>query len=99
MPTVSDVVTSAADPVPTGFTPHASGLVVPADVARIREVWTNDERKQLARALGLCDQRQVLVGLKCGRPGCPDPMLRRVETPEGFSLRCGCVDRVIRRRV
>lgn len=84
--------------MPTGFAPHASGLVVPTEVARVREVWTNDERKLLARALGLCGAHQVLVGLQCGRPGCPEPIIRRVETPEGFALRCGCVERVIQRR-
>lgn len=76
-----------------GFAPrNGSGLLVPTDYARTRQVWTNAERRILDRATKLCNSRNVGVSLYCVDCGTKRP-LERIQDINGFTLRCDCRDR------
>lgn len=75
-----------------------SGLLVPEEQVRNRQVWTRDEWKQMNRASGILNGHGVAVLMRCSRPDCPDSMLRPERLADGSSvLRCGCTDRVLSR--
>lgn len=92
-------MTLAIDPsVSPGYREHVSGLLVPEDVSRARQVWTADEWRLLDRAMTLLGGHMVAVRLACGSSGCSDRTLTRVPTPDGgYVLRCACTDRVFQR--
>ena len=83
-----------------GFARHASGLFVPDEVARPREVWTRDEWRVLERATTLLTARNILLYLRCALPACAEAPLERRRNPDGgLTLRCAHLDRVIPRRL
>lgn len=85
---------------PAGFSPHTSGLFVPDEVARRREVWPRDEWKQVDRAARVLNGHQIAVLMKCGIPGCPEPALEAQQRHDGaLALRCGCTERLLTRAV
>lgn len=83
---------------PHGFHPHASGLIVPEALARVREVWTPAEFKILQRATKLLASYQVEVYFGCPEPDCKTQPLERVTNGDGgFTLRCAHKDRIFTR--
>jgi hypothetical protein len=80
--------------VSEGFREHASGLLVPSDISRVREVWTRDEWKLLERAAKLLTARGVELFLGCPEPGCKSAPIQRVRRADGgMTLRCAHKDR------
>lgn len=82
--------------VAPGFAQHASGLYVPEEHKREREVWTYDEWRALERATKLLDARGVTLYLACPEEACKGaPIERRRNLDGGITLRCAHKDRVI----
>lgn len=85
-------------PVPDGFRRDAngSGLVVPEELSRKREVITKDEWRALERAIQrVLGPREIAFTMRCVHPGCPDPAMVRIRNADGgFTLRCGHAERV-----
>lgn len=83
-----------------GFHPHASGLLVPDDLARKRQVWTKDEGRLLDRLAKLLNERGMLLNLACQNPKCAQSRkpLERFRMANGdYVLRCECTDRVFQK--
>lgn len=79
---------------PTGYAPHASGLLVPTEISRQREVWTQGDSKAVTRALKLLQDREIAVFLACPYQECRDKPLERVRNADGtLTLRCAHKDR------
>src|SRR5205807_1921718 len=77
------------------FRAHASGLIVPEALSRIREVITKDEWKALSKAIQkVLGPRRIKFLFFCDHEGCSAPRVERIRTADGFVLRCGCRDRV-----
>lgn len=79
---------------PAGFRRAGSGLIVPEDVSRTREVWTYDEWRTLEKATKLLSGRGVQLLMRCAQPDCQkSPMERRRRPDGGITLRCSHADR------
>lgn len=91
----------AADPA---FREHASGLIVPEELSRTREVWTFEDWRVLERATKLLESRGLQFFLRCAscaareqRLGKPITPLERLRRRDGaLTLRCGCTEREFR---
>lgn len=85
-----------ADTVPKGFRrATGSGLIVPEDLSREREVWTHDEGRLLDRATKLANKRELKLLLACKHPDCQKAPIERLRLPNGdWVLRCQHRDRV-----
>lgn len=81
---------------PTGFREHASGLIVPAELSRERQIWTREEWKLLNRVTKMLDGHGVSILLKCDQPACKAAPIQALRLPSGdFRLRCAHADRVM----
>lgn len=83
----------------TGFRKAGSGLLVPAGMARPREVWTADERKVMDRAAKLALLHGIKLTLRCVRDGCRGALERTQDAMGQDVLRCECRDRVMARNL
>lgn len=85
--------------LPAGFArAPGSGLILPEEDARPRQVWTKDEARLLQRATRLLESRGVVLFLGCAEPGCADSPLRASRAADGSTiLRCAHLDRVLTR--
>lgn len=82
----------------TGFAPHASGLLVPEEFKRDREVWIDAESKAVMKALTLLESRGVAVFLGCADARCTTAPLERHRNLDGsITLRCNHKDRLLSR--
>lgn len=87
-----------------GFREHASGLIVPDEVSRTREVWTFEEWRVIERATQLLNSRGLDFFLRCGpctaraaAAHTPPPILERRRRADGaLTLRCDCTEREFR---
>ena len=87
-------------PSPAGFAPHPSGLLVPEELKRAREVWGWDEWKVVERATKFLTGRKVALFFGCHRPACQRTPIERIPNLDGgFTLRCQHLDRVVVRRL
>lgn len=85
---------------PAGYVPHRSGLVVPEGASRVRQVWPDTEFRAFDRAMKLAEAHNVEWRLRCGQPDCPDRAMERIQGVDGgYTLRCGCTDRVFTRAI
>ena len=76
----------------------ASGLLVPEDTPREREVWTKDEWKTLNRAIKLLALRGIRFQFACEDERCRREKLELLSQPDGsFLLRCAHKDRILSR--
>lgn len=81
-----------------GFATHASGLLVPEEFKREREVWTRDEGRLLDRFIKLAEARGLAVFLGCPESGCEKTPVERIRNLDGgITLRCQHKDRVFQR--
>lgn len=79
---------------------RASGLLVPEEISRGREVWPWSEIRELNKVIRMVNARHVSLLLKCEEPGCPAPKLERIDNPDGgFTLRCAHLDRVFTKAI
>ena len=80
--------------IATGVRQSASGLWVPEELSREREVWTRDEARLLERATKLLESRGVALYLRCTHPDCATVPIERLRAADGgLLLRCGHRDR------
>ena len=78
-----------------GFAPHASGLLVPEEFQRAREVWTREELRTIDKATALFASRGVQVFLRCEQPDCQRTPMERIRSIDGgITYRCAHKDRV-----
>ena len=79
-----------------GFALHDSGLLVPEEFKRQREVWSREELRTIDKATKLLESRGVLVYLGCVDPACRQngPMERIRSLDGGITYRCSHKDRV-----
>ena len=79
-----------------GFAQHASGLYVPEEVSREREVWLREEWAALERATKLLTSRGLEFHFCCPKAECAgEPIERRRNLDGGITLRCNHKDRVV----
>jgi len=84
----------------SGFHPHASGLLVPEDVAREREVWTRDEWKALEKVTKFLQGKGVELFMGCTHHDCKKLPIERIRRADGgLTLRCAHKDREIIPRI
>lgn len=80
------------------FREHASGLLVPADVSRKREVWTSDEWRLLNRLTRLMESRGMQLLMRCTHPDCKKAPIESIRQADGSNvLRCEHADRVFQK--
>lgn len=80
---------------PAGFRRSvASGLILPEEISRKREVWTYQEWRTIDKATKLLAERGIQVLMRCSRPECQDKPMERIRRHDGgITLRCNHVDR------
>ena len=80
-----------------GFATHeGSGLLVPEELKRQREVWTREDWMILERATKLLMSRGLDLLLRCPEPGCIETPIERMRNLDGgITLRCPHKDRVV----
>ena len=80
-----------------GFALHGSGLFVPEELKRQREVWSLQEFKALDKVTQWLEARGVRVFLGCADPDCnkAGPMDRIRSLDGGITYRCPHKDRVV----
>ena len=83
----------------TGYREHASGLLVPAELSRVREVWTKDEWRLINRAFKLLESRKVAIFLGCSETAaCKAAPIESIrQGGSTYLLRCAHKDRVLQR--
>lgn len=78
------------------FRRNASGLLVPAEISREREVWTRDEFKLLDRVARFLAGKGVDMFFGCPVDGCKGAPIERIRNADGgLTLRCAHKDRVV----
>lgn len=81
---------------PDPFKRHASGLFVPEEVSREREVWTRAEWKTVDRATMFLKGRGLTVFFSCTDQRCQAGPIEKRENLDGtVTLRCAHKDRVL----
>lgn len=79
------------------FQEHTSGLLVPKEVVRKRQVFTKEEWRLLDRVSKLFHTKGVALLMECDNPACTKK-IQQVATPgAGLILRCQCTDRVLQK--
>lgn len=72
-----------------------SGLIVPEEISRERQLMTWQEWRDLERVTKRLEARGMTLQLKCNDPRCQREPIKRVRTPEGgISFQCAHADRV-----
>lgn len=75
---------------------HESGLFVPEEHSRLREVWTRTEWKTVDRATKFLESRGLKVLFGCEDPRCEKAAIEKRENVDGtVTLRCAHKDRVL----
>lgn len=83
-----------------GFSRHESGLLVPEEHKRTREVWTRDEVKAVMKALAILERRGIANFMGCSHPGCETAPLERHRNLDGsITMRCNHKDRILSRAI
>jgi hypothetical protein len=74
---------------PAAFRAHASGLIVPEDISRARDVFTDSESRTINRAVTLLNQHGIEVYFGCPLESCKKrPMEPRRLANGDFVLEC-----------
>lgn len=81
------------------FREHASGLMVPTELSRERQVWTKSESALIDRATKLLGSRGLLMFLGCQEERCKKagPITRRRGAGGEMILQCEHMDRIFTR--
>jgi hypothetical protein len=89
------------EPEAAGFRRNpATGLILPTELSRQREVWTKTEHTLLARATKLLKARGLQILLRCEETSCQSaPIMRRRDPQSGdIHLECAHKTRVFQRQ-
>lgn len=79
-----------------GYRQTASGLLVPKESTRERQVWTKDEWKLLDRATRMVGGHGLKLLLECQHEDCRGKKMERIRRPDGTPmLQCEHMDRVV----
>ncbi len=70
--------TQKTAPSEGAFREHASGLIVPTELSREREVWTHDEWRTLERATKLLQARGLELFIGCTDERCKKEPVKRI---------------------
>lgn len=82
------------------FREHASGLYVPTELSRAREVWTSAEWRAIDRATKILTDKGVKLYLRCEQPSCKAAPMERLRNPDGgITLRCQHKDRIVSKAI
>lgn len=83
--------------IDAGYRPSvASGLLVPVESSRGREVWPRDEWRLLERATRMLGRHGIDLILQCQHPDCATTPLEPMRLDDGgFQLRCAHMDHVM----
>lgn len=89
------MIEQVSGPPMLGVRQHASGLYVPEELSRPREVWTHDEQRLLNRVSKLLASRGIRMLLACVHPDCRQagPIEKVTRLDGGLTLRCAHLDR------
>jgi hypothetical protein len=80
------------------FTQRESGLFVPPELQRDRQVWTKDEGRLLERATKMLEAKGVRLYLGCDHAACTRAPIERIrDQAGGLILRCAHLDRQLQR--
>lgn len=80
------------------FREHESGLMVPTELSRERQVWTTQEAALLNRVTKLIGSRGMIMMFRCTHERCQKAPIERQRAPGGdMILRCEHMDRVFTR--
>lgn len=80
----------------TEYAKHASGLYVPEEFRRGRQVWSKEEWKLLDRATRMVGSHGVKLLLACQEAQCQGKPMERLRRPDGgITLRCEHLDREV----
>jgi hypothetical protein len=80
------------------FRAHASGLIVPAEISRARDVFTDSESRTINRAVTLLNRHGIEVYFGCPLEGCKKaPMEPRRLANGDFVLECAHASHVFTR--
>lgn len=78
------------------FREHASGLLVPAEQSRQREVWSYKEWQAIERATKFLESHGIQIYLRCNEPACQKTPMKRLRRRDGgITLRCAHKDREV----
>lgn len=81
-----------------GFALHGSGLLVPEEFKREREVWRKDEVKAVTKALKMLEDRGLEVLIGCPSVTCRKAPIERLRNLDGsITMRCEHKDRILSR--
>lgn len=85
-----------SDRLDPAFREHASGLIVPAELSREREVWTREEWRAIDKATKFLESKGVTVFLGCSDERCRKAPIERIRRLDGgLTLRCSHRDREV----
>lgn len=80
------------------FREHASGLVVPTELSRERQVWTKSEAALLNRVTKLIGERGMIMMFRCTHERCQQTAITRQRGNGGeMILQCEHLDRIFTR--
>jgi hypothetical protein len=87
---VSDgLIEHATEPTPAGFREGNSGLIVPADLSRDRETWTDEDAKILVKATAIVNASGWYLTFTCPHERCrSQPIVVNKPVPGGMELEC-----------
>ncbi len=78
------------------FREHASGLVVPEEVSRTREVWTPEETRLLDRTIQMLKRKHLQWAIGCETCKPDQKAMTYARSVDGNRIaRCGCTDRIL----
>lgn len=89
-------------PYATGFRESpSSGLLLPVEHSRDREVWTYDDWKRVDRAVAFLKSKGVQIYLRCEHTAAckKEPMDLQRQRDGGITLRCAHKDRVVSKSI
>ncbi len=78
------------------FRTHASGLIVPEEVSRKREVWTPEETRLLDRTVQMLKRKKMQWAVGCETCQGDAKLMTYTRSIDGNRVaRCGCTDRIL----
>jgi hypothetical protein len=83
-----------------GWGARPSGLYVPPELQRDREVWPWADVRDLNKVIKALGARGITLLLRCEHAGCAGTPMERIVNPDGgFTLRCAHLDRVFTKAI
>lgn len=85
----NSLIEQQGDPTPAGFREANSGLIVPVDLSRDRETWTEEEARILYKATAIVNARGWYLAFGCPHERCKaQPIVEHQAIAGGMELTC-----------